>query len=362
MPEFINARGRGTVDSPPNRFEKNAVETDDGALEEIARVDPDFEKSRPATEFLRDETQSIISKNNSPDLGFDASLNPYRGCEHGCAYCYARPYHEFLGFNSGIDFETKIMVKPNAAELLEFELASKRWKPQNLACSGVTDCYQPIEREAKITRACLEVVNRFRNPVGIVTKNALVTRDIDVLQELAAFNCSAVAISLTSLDADLSGTLEPRASRPAGRLQAIRKLTDAGIPAGISLAPVIPGLNDHEIPAILEAAADHGAQFASYTVLRLPYAVKDVFSGWLDRFFPDRKELVLGRVREMRGGRDLNNSEFGLRMRGEGIVADQINQMFKVGAKRAKLDRGRVKLTTEHFRRLQPGQCELDLF
>ncbi len=354
MPNFVNDRGRGTVEAPPNRFERLAYEVDDGAWEEIARVDPDFAASRPKTEVLRDDSQSIISKNNSPDLGFDASLNPYRGCEHGCSYCYARPYHEYLGFNAGLDFESKIMAKPNAPDLLEKELSARKWCPQNLACSGVTDCYQPIEREFKITRGCLEVLSRFRNPVGIVTKNALVTRDIDLLEELAGFNCSAVAISLTSLDADLAAKLEPRASRPAARLDAIRKLAQAGIPVGVSVAPIVPGLNDHELPALLEAAADHGACFASFTVLRLPYSVKDIFSAWLDRFFPDRKDLVLGRVREMRGGK-LNESDFATRMRGEGIVAEQIQQLFSVSAARVKLDRGRVQLSTDHFRKLLPG-------
>jgi DNA repair photolyase len=360
MSAFTDDRGRGTVATPTNRFEKLHIEIDDGALEEIAAADPDFVRDRPKTVYLRDDSRSIISSNNSPDLGFDASLNPYRGCEHGCAYCYARPYHEYLGFNAGIDFETKIMVKEHAADLLEWELASASWEPKRLACSGVTDCYQPIERELKITRGCLEVLARFRNPVGIVTKNALVTRDLDHLAELASFNAAAVAISLTTLDPALAGRLEPRASRPEARLRALRELTDAGVPAGISLAPVIPGLNDHEIPAILEAAADHGARFASYTVLRLPLGVAAIFSGWLDRHASQAREKILGRVREMRGdGSRLNDSAFGTRFTGEGPVAEEIGNLFRVAAKRSRLDGGRIKLSTAHFRRLSPGQLEL---
>ncbi len=359
MSHFVDDRGRGTVATPANRFEKLAIEIDDGALEEIAGVDPDFAKTRPKTVFYRDDSQSLITTNASPDLGFDASLNPYRGCEHGCSYCYARPYHEYLGFNAGLDFEMRIMVKEHAADLLEWELASGRWQPKHLACSGVTDCYQPIEKKLGITRACLEVLARFRNPVGIITKNALVTRDIDHLSALARYQAATVAISLTSLDPKLAGKLEPRASRPEARLRAIRELNDAGIPTGISLAPVIPGLNDHEIPALLEAAADHGARFASYTILRLPHGVKDIFADWLDRHYARSREKILGRVREMRGGTMLNDSRFGTRFTGQGAAAEDIATLFRVSAKRAGLDRDRIALSTDHFRRLSPGQLEL---
>jgi DNA repair photolyase len=358
MPFHLSGRGRGTTETPPNRFERHAVEEDEGAWEEIARTDPDFEPRKVPTRFLRDDSQSIISSNSSPDIGFDYSLNPYRGCEHGCAYCYARPYHEYLGFNSGLDFETRIMVKENAPDLLERELARKSWKPATLACSGVTDCYQPVERELSITRGCLEILVRFRNPVGIVTKNALVTRDIDLLRELVSHDAAVVVISLTTLDSDLSGILEPRASRPSARLETIGALSDAGIPVGISLAPIIPGLNDHEIPAIMEAAADRGASFASGTVLRLPHAVKDVFSSWLDEHIPDRKDLVLGRVREMRGGK-LNESRFGTRMTGSGPLADQIAGILEVAKRRHGLDSPGKALSTAAFRRCLPGQNEL---
>ena len=358
MSHFIQDRGRGADYHPANRFEKLAVEIDDGALEEIAAGDPDYAGIPARTEFLRDDTQSIITTNRSPDLGFDASLNPYRGCEHGCSYCYARPYHEYLSFDAGLDFETRIMVKPDAPDLLEWELASSRWKPKHLACSGVTDCYQPVERGLKITRGCLEVLARFRNPVGVVTKNALVTRDADLLAELARFDASAVAISITTLDPALASKLEPRASRPQARLGAIRDLVDAGIPAGISIAPVIPGLNDHEIPALLQAAADHGAKFATYSILRLPHGVKEIFDRWLERHLPGSRDRILGRVREMRGGA-LNDSEFGQRLTGTGPAADGIRNLFRVSAARVHLNEARLDLSTAAFRRSTPGQLEL---
>ncbi|MDF1815688.1 MAG: PA0069 family radical SAM protein [Verrucomicrobiales bacterium] len=358
MRDFINGKGRGTVAQPGNRFEKLSVELDPACFEEISRTDPDFVPIRPETQILEDDTKSIISKNDSPDLGFTYSLNPYRGCEHGCAYCYARPYHEYLGFNAGLDFETRIVAKKTAPELLEKELARPGWIPESLACSGVTDCYQPVERELQITRECLRVLRDFRNPVGIVTKNALVTRDIDYLQELAGWNASVVAISLTTLDQDLAGKLEPRASRPSSRLRAIRELHEAGVPVGISLAPVIPGINDYEIPAILEAARDHGARFAGFTVIRLPHGVKDIFADWLDVHFPGRKELVLGRIREMRDGK-LNNSDYGTRMSGRGIIADEIRSIFTVSHRRLGFEKRSPRLSLEHFRRLTPGQPEL---
>ncbi|MDF1825313.1 MAG: PA0069 family radical SAM protein [Verrucomicrobiales bacterium] len=358
MPFHLSHHGRGTTQSPPNRFEKHAVISDDSAWEEIRKVDPDFEPKRPRTESLEDHSQSIITSNRSPDIGFSHSLNPYRGCEHGCAYCYARPYHEYLGMNAGIDFETRIMVKSQAPRLLEESLAKLSWKPVSLACSGVTDCYQPIEKTLKITRDCLEVLADFRNPVGIITKNALVTRDIDLLSALAGYDASLVVVSITSLDTQLAGKLEPRASRPAARLDAIRQLSEAGIPAGVSLAPIIPGLNDHEIPAILQAAADHGASFASGTLLRLPYSVSDIFSSWLDEYFPERKDLVLGRIRELRGGR-LNDSNFGSRMSGSGPLASQIQQMLQVSKRRFGLDSPRKSLNTDAFIRRSPGQLEL---
>jgi DNA repair photolyase len=342
-------RGRGASVNPANRFERIAYEPDPDVPEE--------EQSAPATVFYRDTSRSLIATNDSPDVGFDASINPYRGCEHGCAYCYARPYHEYLGFSSGIDFETKIMVKEEAPALLRKELMSPKWRPQVLAMSGVTDCYQPIERKLQLTRRCLEVLAEFRNPVGIVTKNRLVTRDIDVLQELAKYDAAGVAISLNSLDGELARKLEPRATQPAGRLAAMEELSKAGIPVTVLVAPVIPGLNDHEVLPVLSAAADAGARGAGYVMLRLPYAVKEVFVAWLDQHFPERKEKVLSRIREVRSGQ-MSDPRFGTRMRGEGIFADTVEQLFELGCRRAGLNRKHRDLTTEHFRR-PGGQKEL---
>jgi DNA repair photolyase len=344
-------RGRGATANPPNRFERLQYHTDEWC-------EPDSAERRIETQFFRDDSQSVISYNQSPDIGFEASLNPYRGCEHGCAYCYARPTHEFLGFSAGIDFETKIMVKPRAAELLRQELSSKRWQPQCLVLSGVTDCYQPIEKKLGITRACLEVLTEFRNPVAIVTKNYLVTRDTDLLSELAQYQAAGVSISLTTLDKDLGRLMEPRASGPIHRLEAIAKLREAAIPVGVGTAPIIPGLNDHEIPDLLRAAAEAGAQFASFTMLRLPLTVAPVFLQWLETHFPDRNEKILSRIRAMRNGK-LNSSEFGKRMRGEGVLADQIRQLFQVSCRRFGLDRPRQELSTASFRRVAQDQMEL---
>lgn len=271
-------------------------------------------------------------------------------------YCYSRPFHEYLGFSAGLDFESKIMVKPDAPRLLRKELMSPKWKPVFLALSGVTDCYQPIERRLKLTRRCLEVLVEFRNPVGIVTKSHLVARDVDLLGELAKFNAASVFIGLTTLDADLAGKMEPRATSPAGRLQAIADLAKAGIPVGVIIAPVIPGLTDHEIPAILEAAAKAGTRSAAYTMLRLPFAVKDLFQTWLEQHFPEKKDKVLSRVRELRGGK-LNESNFGTRMKGQGPWADLIRSIFHVHRERLGLEKRGPELSTAAFRR--PGERSL---
>ena len=340
-------RGRGASWSPANRFEKLHVD-----LTDIDSVDVDpatDEQPRRPTQYFRDGTKSIITRNNSPDVGFETSLNPYRGCEHGCIYCYARPTHEYLGFSAGLDFESKIMVKTNAPELLRAELESPRWQPQTLVMSGVTDPYQPIERKVCITRGCLEVLAKFRNPVAIITKNRLVTRDIDVLRELAACNAVAVNISVTSLNSSLQRILEPRTTSPRGRLDAIRQLRGANIPVGVMVAPIIPGLTDHEIPKILEACVKAGAQFAGYTIIRLPWAVAPLFEHWLEEHFPDRKEKVLGRIRDMRGSR-LNNSQWHTRMTGEGIFAEQIASLFRVSCRHAGIGE-RPTLSTASFQR-----------
>lgn len=343
--------GRGAHINPPNRFEPLIFEPDPDC--------PPEEQPHPRTQFFFDASESVLSRNDSPDVPFTFGLNPYRGCEHGCAYCFARPYHEYLGWSSGLDFETKIMVKLRAPALLRQELTSPRWEPQSITMSGATDCYQPCERHFRVTRACLEVCAELRQPVSIITKNALVTRDLDLLTELARYQAVAVYVSVTSLDTDLAGKLEPRASRPAARLRAIRELSAAGIPVGAMVAPVIPGLTDHELPAILEAVAAAGATRAGYVIMRLPYAVKDVFLQWLDDHAPTKKARIVDRVQEIRGGK-LNVSEWGARMRGEGIFAEQLHDLFHVCARRAGLNQERVALSTAHFR--PPGGRQLDLF
>jgi DNA repair photolyase len=347
----LGIHGRGAADNPPNRFVPLHYAPDPDC--------PPDDAPAPATQFYRDATRSIIASNDSPDVGFTHSVNPYRGCEHGCSYCYARPFHEYLGLSAGLDFETKIMVKNDAPKLLRRELMAKSWKPTTLSFSGVTDCYQPIERKLQLTRRCLAVCAEFRNPVGIVTKNALVTRDADVLADLARDKAAIVFVSITTLDADLAGKLEPRASRPAARLAAVETLTKAGIPVGVMTAPMIPGLTDHELPALLTAARDAGAEFAGYTALRLPYAVAPLFEAWLDRHAPLQKDKVLTRVREMRGGR-LNESKFGDRMRGEGEWAEVLRKLFRMTCRRLGLNRISFELSTAAFRR--PGVQQGVLF
>ncbi len=344
-------RGRGAAGNPGNRFEVLQYEKGpDDCLED---------SPAPATQFLRDASRSLITFNDSPDVGFDASINPYRGCEHGCVYCYARPTHEYLGFSAGLDFETRILVKEDAAELLRRELSSPRWQPRVLGLSGVTDPYQPIERRLELTRRCLQVLAEFRNPVTVITKNRLVTRDVDALGELARHQSAAVFLSVTTLDGELARKLEPRASQPAGRLAAVAELAAAHIPVGVLVAPVIPGLTDHEVPAIIDAARQAGAEFAGYVVLRLPFAVKDLFEKWLEQHFPEKKDKVLGRIRELRGGK-LNDARFGSRMRGEGVLAGAIKDLFHLACRKAGM-RGRgPALSTAAFRR--PGETPALLF
>jgi DNA repair photolyase len=339
--------GRGASWSPANRFEKLHVDLNDL---DVVDDDPDVDaKPRRTTQYFRDATKTIIARNQSPDVGFEVSINPYRGCEHGCIYCFARPTHEYLGFSAGLDFESRIMVKPDAPRLLEAELSSPKWKPQFLMMSGVTDCYQPIERKLEITRKCLEVLATFRNPVGILTKNRLVTRDIDILSDLARDRCAVVNLSVTSLDPKLQQILEPRTSAPAARLEAVSQLRAAGIPVGVMVAPVIPGINDHEIPKIVAACAKAGAQFAGHVLLRLPWAVAPLFEHWLDEHFPERKAKVLDRLRASRYGK-LYDSRWRKRQTGEGAFAEQIGNMFEVACRRAGFG-DRPKLSTTAFRR-----------
>ncbi len=344
-------RGRGAAENPKNRFTALCYVHDPNG------TDP--ENPAPQTQFLHDTTRSIITHNSSPDVGFDTSINPYRGCEHGCIYCFARPTHEYLGFSAGLDFETKILVKTDAVELLRKELASPRWKPQVIAMSGVTDAYQPIERHLKLTRGCLEVLAEFRNPVSIITKNQLVTRDIDLLSELACYDAVSVMLSITTLDDKLRRIMEPRASHPEHRLKAIQTLNEAGIPVGVMVAPIIAGLNKIEIPAIVKAAVQAGAQCAGYTHLRLPYGVAPLFEQWLSEHVPTKKDKILNRVRAMRGGQ-LNEREFGKRMRGDGIFAEQVASLFKLACRRSGLTSNPPFLSTKAFRR--PVDAQLTLF
>jgi len=348
--QLISAH-RGAPENPANRFEAIHLEPD-------ADWNPD-EDPLPRTQFIKDHSRTAIAYNDSPDIGFNTSLNPYRGCEHGCIYCYARPTHEYLGFSSGLDFETKIMVKLDAPELLRAELSASKWKPQVIVMSGVTDCYQPVERKLKLTRRCLEVLLEFRNPVAIITKNFLVTRDVDILSEMAKFSGAAVILSVTTLDNDLRKVMEPRTSPPQARLNAIRKLSEAGIPVSVNVAPIIPGLTDHEMPAILKAAREAGATAAGFTVVRLPYANAPLFEKWLETHFPDRKDKVLNRIKAMRGGK-MYDAQWGKRMRGEGIFADQITAMFDVARRKAGFTDDGRELSTASFRR--PGGAQLQLF
>ena len=346
---ILPVKGRGVAYDPPNSFETVHVEMEPGL----------YAEEKPRTEFLADATRSVVARNQSPDVGFDVSVNPYRGCEHGCVYCYARPTHEYLGFSSGLDFERKILVKLRAPELLRDALSKPSWRPQVLGMCGVTDAFQPVERRLRLTRGCLEVLRDFRNPVTIVTKNHLVTRDVDILAEMASHDCVQVTISVTTLRNELQRVMEPRTSIPARRLDAIRALSDACVPVGVFVAPLIPGLTDEEMPSIVEAVAEAGARYASYLTLRLPMGVADHFVGWLDAHFPERKEKVLGRIRDIRGGK-LNDPAFHRRFRGQGEYAKQIRGLFRAAVRKAGLDRKPRPLSTAAFRR--GGGVQGDLF
>jgi len=339
-------KGRGASWNPQNRFEKLAYVRDDEA---------ELDENAPRTLYLRDPSRTVIAHNDSPDVGFSSSINPYRGCEHGCIYCYARPTHEYLGFSAGLDFETKIVVKEDAPELLREELMSPKWQPEVIAISGVTDPYQPIERKLEITRRCLQVLAEFRNPTAIITKNHLVTRDIDVFSELARYKAISVAVSVTTLDADLARIMEPRTATPELRLDAIRQLSAAGIPTAVMVAPVIPAITDSEMPAIMAAAREAGATSAGFVVLRLPWAVTPLFERWLEEHFPDRKDKVLNRIRDLRGGK-LYDAQWKVRGRGEGIFAEQIASIFNVTARKLHFNERSYDLTAEHFRRPTPQQ------
>jgi DNA repair photolyase len=346
-------KGRGAPANPAGRFERLALE-----LEPEEWPDPDERDRAGRTECYRDTSKSILTRNDSPDVPMEVTVNPYRGCEHGCIYCYARPYHEYLGLSAGLDFEQKIFVKTDAATLLRAELASPKWVPTHIGLSGVTDPYQPVERSFRLSRACLEALAEFRNPVAVITKNHLVTRDIDVLRELAEVDAAQVFLSITTLDEGLANVMEPRASTPQRRLDAVRTLAQAGIPVGVMVAPIIPGLTDHEVPAILAAAAQAGAFTAGHNVVRLPHGVKDLFAEWLAVHAPDRRDKVLNRLRSMRDGA-LNDSAFGSRMVGSGPFADAIHHMFDLHRRKNGLTAKR-RLSTAAFRR--PGGTQASLF
>ncbi len=348
-------RGRGAQLNPGNRYESTRLHVLGEHLDQLQAElveSEDDAGQKIVTHVYPDRTRSLINHVDSPDVGMTWTLNAYRGCEHGCIYCYARPFHEQLGFSSGLDFETRIVAKFEAPKLLRKELDKPGWKGEPIHMSGVTDCYQPLEKKLCLTRSCLEVMTACRQPVSIVTKNHLVTRDVDLYSELAKFNAAAVAVSITSLQASVASKLEPRASSPQRRLLAVRKLTDAGVPVYVMVAPIVPGLTDQEVPAILQAAADAGAIGAGYTVMRLPYQVKALFLDWVAREYPHKAARMESLLRSMREGR-LNESTFGSRMRGEGEMARQIRGMFRIFRKRVGLDKPWPRLNSEHFRR--PG-------
>jgi DNA repair photolyase len=346
----ITRKGRGAASNPAIRYESLAAEPFDdgwGALDQEAAEAPP-----PRTELTRETSHSALTYNDSPDLGFDRSLNPYRGCEHGCVYCYARPAHAYAGLSPGLDFETKILFKPDMPRLLEAELSRKGYVPKPVALGANTDAYQPSERKLRITRGLLEVLERFHHPVTIVTKSAGILRDVDILSRMAARNLARVALSVTTLDPKLARTLEPRAATPPRRLQAIRELSAAGVPTSVLMAPLIPALNDHEIEAVLETGAAHGATSGGYVLLRLPLEVAPLMEEWLRHHAPGRAEHVLSLVRQARGGA-LYRSEFGERQTGTGPYAALLAKRFELALRRFGLDRRRgqtAKLDVTQFR------------
>jgi DNA repair photolyase len=345
-------KGRGAVGNPQGRYEIRIREhTNDGwqHQEDSDGVLPASRKTRVVAE----QAKSILSRNQSPDIPFSVSLNPYRGCEHGCIYCFARPTHSYLGLSPGLDFESMIFAKTNAAELLRHELAKPSYMPEPIALGVNTDAYQPCERELRITRRVLEVLRECEHPLALITKSSLIERDIDLLADMAAKRQAVAALTITTLDADIARTLEPRAAAPARRLRTIRTLTEAGIPVGVSIAPVIPFVTEPDLERVLEAVAEAGAVSASYIVLRLPWEVNTLFQQWLQTHFPERAQRVMNRIRDMRGGKDYEAS-FGKRIRGEGIWADLIRQRFEKTARRLGLNGRRqafAGLDASQFRR-----------
>jgi DNA repair photolyase len=348
-------RGRGTLSNASGRYEPIArIAFDDGwqSLEEL----PPF-----ATTVSVDATRKIITRNTSPDISFDRSINPYRGCEHGCVYCFARPTHAYLGLSSGLDFESKLFVKPDAPALLEKELSAPGYEPRTIAIGTNTDPYQPVERKHQVMRGILEVLERAGHPVGIVTKSSLVLRDLDILARLAERNLVRGALSVTTLDAKLARTMEPRAATPSRRLEALRQLSAAGVPTSVMVAPIIPAINDADIERILDAASVAGVQGAGYVLLRLPLEVRDLFVEWLNAHYPDRAAHVMKLIRDMRGGKDYD-STFGERMKGTGPYAWMVGRRFETACERLGLNRHKTPLTTAHFRSPRPRAEQLSLF
>jgi DNA repair photolyase len=348
-------KGRGALSNPAGRFDRTGLEAfDDGWYREEA---PDS----VATSLQPDRARGVITTNASPDVGFEYSINPYRGCEHGCIYCYARPSHAYMGLSSGIDFETKLFYKADVRKVLEAELARPRYVCKPIMLGSNTDPYQPAERKLEVTRTILTVLAAARHPVSIITKGVGITRDLDILREMAQHRLVSVAISVTTLDAEIKRTLEPRAAAPQARLKVIRALTDAGVPVGVMVAPVVPAITDHEMETILDAAAAAGAKSAAYVLLRLPYEVKDLFKEWLAQHYPQRAEHVMSLVRDARGGRE-NDPQFGTRMRGTGAYAELIRARFRVASRRLGLDSVRERpLDTTLFRPPGPASSQLQL-
>jgi DNA repair photolyase len=348
-------RGRGARSNHTGRFEAERRETFDDGWEGLGDLDA-FK-----TTVFNDPARTIITRNDSPDISFDRSINPYRGCEHGCVYCFARPTHCFLGHSAGLDFETKLYARTNAAELLEKELSNPRYQPACMAIGTNTDPYQPIERERRIMRSILEVLERTSHPVGIVTKSALITRDIDILARMAERRLARVCVSITTLDAKIARAMEPRAPTPTKRLDAVRQLAEAGIPTTVMVAPIIPALTDPEIERILDAAQEAGARSAGYVMLRLPLEISGLFREWLASEFPDRAERVMHLMQSMHGGRDYS-SDWGVRQRGTGPYADQIGMRFRLAIKRLGLNKDRSELRTDLFRRPVLAGQQMPLF
>ena len=337
-------KGRGSQIKPVNKFLKNRY-----VSEHIEGIDEPLIQS-PQTIVFHEHSKTIVNKVTSPDVGMIYSLNPYQGCEHGCSYCYARNTHEYYGFDAGLDFESKIIVKENAAQLLEKLLLSPKWQPAPISLSGNTDCYQPLERKKEMTRSLLKVFARYRHPVGMITKNSLILRDLDLLKDLAEDRLIKVYISITTLDENVRRAMEPRTASAAKRLQTIEELSKAGVPVGVMCAPIIPGLTDHEVPAILKAAADHGALMAGMTIVRLNGSVGQIFEDWIYKNFPDRAPKVIAQIKSVHGGQ-LNDSDFGRRMRGEGKVAEMINQLFKTSQRKYFAGRTMPEFDLSKFRR-----------